>query len=140
MKRLIALMAFCPLLAFAGPVYKCETGQTTLYSHTPCEAGAQPLDLPRLGILGSARDHAAVEARRKSLRAIPEPEPRKRPPRKGPRRLSYGERMTLRKLEIEADGLARDIPKWSASSSYRQALEEELKLVRERIRELRKRL
>jgi len=140
MKYLIALLGLCPLLAMAGPVYKCQRAETTLYSHTPCEAGAQPLDLPRLGILGSARDHAAVQARRKSLRAIPEPAPRPRQPRKRPRRLSYGERMTLRKLEIEADGLARDIPKWSESSSYRQALEEELRLVKERIAELRKRL
>lgn len=140
MKLLLTAFALCPLLAMAGPVYKCQSAQTTLYSHTPCEAGARPLDLPRLGILGSARDHAAVQARRKSLKAIPEPAPRVRKQRKGPRRLSYGERMTLRKLEIEADGLARDISKWSKSSSYRQALEEELKLVKERIAELRKRL
>ena len=139
---LAALLLSAPV--GASDVYKCQRGDTTLYSHTPCSPEAKPLDLPRIGILGSARDHEAVQAIHKALRDMPTPQGSTRQASRqdspSQRRLSYGERMTLRKLEIEADGLARDIQKWSRSSSYRRALEEEYRMVKARIRELRARL
>ena len=65
-----------------------------------------------------------------------EPPKRKRGKNTG---LSFGERMTLRQLEIRRDGLRRDVGNQALASPYRKSLADELALVERRIRELEKR-
>lgn len=122
----------------AGDIYKCEHQGTVMYSHVPCEPGAQPIDLPELGRLGSGADFEALRHRVDALKQVDAPAAARTPVSGRRRGLTFGERNELRKLQIRADGLRRDLTNWHRHSSYRGSLEAELDTVEDRIRQLEK--
>lgn len=134
---LALLWLACPM-ASASAVYKCVINGTTLYSHLPCEPGADPVALPELGRLGSLEDAELIRSRLQTLRDLPVAQRRtsSAPVRRG---LSFGERINLRKLEMRADSLRRDLLRQHGNPTWRRSLGEELEALQERIDELRAR-
>lgn len=124
--------------ASASTVYKCVINGTTLYSHLPCEPGADPVALPELGRLGSLADAEQIRSRLQALRDLPVVQRRTStaPARRG---LSYGERINLRKLEMRADSLRRELLRQHGNPTWRRSVGEELEALQERINELRAR-
>jgi len=138
--RWIVSVALLTLLAIqtagAQNLYRCDTPEgVPLFANVPCGPDSEPLDLPEIGQIGSDDDGEALRQRTEALARIAGIEPQRSAPvaSKG---LSFGERMTLRKLEIRRDGLQSDIKKRALTSSYRKSLNDELTLVNRRIREL----
>ena len=136
--NLVLALLLLPAEGRAGDIYKCALEEGVLYSHIPCEPGAQPIDLPALGRLGSPDDFQALRSRVDELQRLPESSAapaRGRLSGRG-RGLSYGERNELKKLRIRADGLRRDLGNWHRHSSYRTSLEAELDQVEARMQRL----
>jgi len=139
--RWIASVALLTLLLImqavaAQSLYRCDTPEgIPLFANVPCGPDSEPLDLPEIGQIGSDDDGEALRRRTEALARIAGIEPQ-RPAPVGSKGLSFGERMTLRKLEIRRDGLLSDINKRALTSSYRKSLNDELVLVNRRIREL----
>lgn len=123
-------------VAVAQNLYRCETPEgVPLFANVPCGPDSEPLDLPEIGRIGSDDDGEALRRRTEALARMAGIEPQ-RPVPVASKGLSFGERMTLRKLEIRRDGLLSDINKRALTSSYRKSLSDELALVNRRIREL----
>lgn len=137
----IALLLVLSSLASLGAdtLYRCHGADgVPLFANQPCDENSEPLDLPEIGVIGS--DDAGAELQRRvdamaRIAGIEQPK-RKRQQSTG---LSFGERMTLRQLEIRRDGLRRDISNQGLASPYRKSLADELALVERRIRALEKR-
>lgn len=134
---LLVLSSLTPI--GAETLYRCQGADgVPLFANRPCDQYSEPLDLPEIGVIGS--DDGGAELQRQvdamaRIAGIKQPK-RKRGKSTG---LSFGERMTLRQLEIRRDGLRRDIGNQGLASPYRKRLADELALVERRIRELEKR-
>ena len=134
---LLALSAYTPLEA--DTLYRCQGAEgEPLFANQPCDDHSKPLELPDIGVIGSDDGGAELQRRVDAMARIAgvEPPKRKRGRSTG---LSFGERMTLRQLEIRRDGLRRDVGNQALTSPYRKSLADELALVERRIRELEKR-
>ena len=134
---LLALLPVAPL--GADTLYRCQSADgVPLFANQPCDDYSEPLDLPEIGVIGSDDGGAELQRRVDAMARIAGIEQPKRQRGKSSG-LSFGERMTLRQLEIRRDGLRRDISNQGQASPYRKSLAEELALVERRIRELEKR-
>lgn len=134
---LLALSSFTPL--GADTLYRCQgTDGVPLFANQPCDEYSEPLDLPEIGVIGSDDGGAELQRQVDAMARIAGITPPKRKPGKSTG-LSFGERMTLRQLEIRRDGLRRDVGNQALTSRYRKSLADELALVERRIRELEKR-
>lgn len=134
---LFVLSSLTPL--GAETLYRCEGADgVPLFANQPCDEYSEPLDLPEIGVIGSDDGGAELQRRVDAMARIAgiEQPKRKRGKSTG---LSFGERMSLRQLEIRRDGLRRDIGNQGLASAYRKSLADELALVERRIRELEKR-
>ena len=137
MALLLILSSFSPLRA--DTLYRCQgLNGVPLFANQPCDEHSEPLDLPEIGVIGSDDGGAELQRRVDAMARIAGIEPPKRKQGKSTG-LSFGERMTLRHLEIRRDGLRRDIGNQGLASPYRNSLAEELAQVERRIRELEKR-
>jgi hypothetical protein len=124
----------------ADTLYRCaSTDGVPLFANRPCDENSEPLVLPEIGRIGSDDQGEALRQRTEALARIAGIEPERRPSAPATSGLSFGERMTLRKLEIRRDGLRRDVSNTALTSAYRKALSDELALVNQRIRELEQR-
>ena len=141
MKCLLTLLTlFMMLPAHGREIYKCEHQGVPLYSHLPCAPDARPLELPTLGRLGSQEDAAAVRDRLQALQSLAVPAPSRPAPAEAPRPgLSYGERIQLRKLEMRADNLRRDMLNRRGDAAWRQATGQALRSLQQQINNLRAR-
>jgi hypothetical protein len=127
-------------LVQADTLYRCaSTDGVPLFANRPCDENSEPLVLPEIGRIGSDDQGEALRLRAEALAKIAGIEPDRRSAAPAPSGLSFGERMTLRKLEIRRDGLRRDVSNTALTSAYRKALSDELTLVNQRIRELERR-
>ena len=134
---LLTLSSLTPL--GADTLYRCEgLNGVPLFANQPCDENSEPLDLPEIGVIGSDDGGAELQRRVDAMARIAGLEPAKRKRGKSTG-LSFGERMTLRQLEIRRDGLRRDIGNQELASRYRKSPAGELALVERRIRELEKR-
>jgi hypothetical protein len=143
MIRYLTLAVLLPLSSLAplgaDTLYRCQgLDGVPLFANQPCDEHSEPVDLPEIGVIGSDDGGAELQRRVNAMARITgiEPPKRKRGKSAG---LSFGERMTLRQLEIRRDGLRRDIGNQGLASPYRKSLADELALVERRIRELEKR-
>lgn len=122
----------------AEVIYQCEgAAGEPVFSNVHCGGGAQKVELGSPAVLGGAPPLAQTRRQIRALQSMPVTEsgPRRRPSsRQG---LGFGERMELRRLEIRADGLRRDLDGKGRSANSRQALKRELVETARRIRELR---
>jgi hypothetical protein len=124
------------LPAAADTLYRCDGPDgVPLFANVPCGTNSTPVQLSEIGVIGSDDGAASLLRRTEAMARIAGIEP---PAKRddAPQGLSFGERMTLRQLEIRRDGLERDVRNRSLSSSYRTNLTKELALVNRRIREL----
>lgn len=120
----------------AENLYRCQGADgVPLFANRPCDQHSEPLDLPEIGVIGSDDGGAELQRRVDAMARIAGIKQPKRK-RKKSAGLSFGERMTLRQLEIRRDGLRRDIGNQGLASPYRKSLADELVLVERRIREL----
>lgn len=134
---LLALSSFTPL--GAETLYRCQGADgVPLFANQPCDEHSEPLDLPEIGVIGSDDGGAELQRRVDAMARIAGIKPAKRKSGKSTG-LSFGERMTLRQLEIRRDGLRRDVGNQALTSPYRKSLTDELAMVERRIRELEKR-
>ena len=123
----------------ARDIYKCDHQGVPLYSHLPCTADARPVDLPELGQLGSHEDAARVRDRLEALQSMAGPESRAKPLPTRRNGLSFGERIQLRKLEMRADNLRRDLLNRRGNADWRSATQRELRSLQQQINALRAR-
>ena len=133
----VALLSFTPL--GAETLYRCQSADgVPLFANRPCDEHSEPVELPEIGVIGSDDDGAELKRRVDAMARIAGI---RQPKRKhgNSTGLSFGERMTLRQLEIRRDGLRRDIENQALTSPYRNSLGDELTLVEQRIRELQRR-
>ena len=95
--------------------------------------------MPELGRLGSNEDAARVRERLEALQSVSVPT-RHRPARPVERRgLRFGERIQLRKLEMQADNLRRDLLNRRGDPDWRRAVNRELRSLQGQIDGLRAR-
>ncbi|MBZ2188998.1 hypothetical protein K8B33_07810 [Alcanivorax sp. JB21] len=124
----------------AQPVYVCpsDTDEATLFSDLPCDEARQE---GAIGIISGMDDRGKNAPPRTASppapRATPTAPSAARPPR--PQRLSFGERARLRGLEIERDGLERDLRKRHSSTASRSRARQRLTQVNREIGELERR-
>lgn len=122
----------------ADTLYRCTgTNGEPLFANVPCDEDSEPLVLPEIGRIGSDDGGALLRQRSEALARIADATAPSGRAAKSPG-LTFGQRMTLRQLEIRRDGLQRDVGNQALTSSFRKALREELALVKQRIRELEK--
>lgn len=135
--KLFPALLFLSLPLAADTLYRCEGSDgVPLFANLPCDENSQPLELPEIGRIGSDDGGALLRQRTEAMARIanvPAATGAKAKPSSG---LTFGQRMTLRKLEIRRDGLQRDVRNKALSPSFRKALNTELSLVKQRIRKL----
>ncbi|MDF1628424.1 MAG: hypothetical protein P1U78_01400 [Alcanivoracaceae bacterium] len=133
----LVLSSFAPL--GAETLYRCQgMDGVPLFANRPCDSHSEPLELPEIGVIGS--DDGGVELQRRvdaMARIADAPAVKQRSAKSSPG-LTFGQRMTLRRLEIRRDGLQRDVGNQALASSFRKSLSKELSLVKQRIRTLEK--
>ena len=139
-RTITVLLALSPLMPLgADTLYRCQgLDGVPLFANQPCDEHSEPLELPEIGVIGSDDDGAELQRRVKAMARIAGVEQPKRKRGKSTG-LSFGERMTLRQLEIRRDGLRRDVGNQGLASPYRKSLADELAMVERRIRELEQR-
>jgi len=121
----------------AEPLYRC-TGLSgePLFANQPCGPDSESVALPEIGRIGSDDGGADLKRRSQALARI-DTEPARHSGRAADTSgLTFGEEMTLRRLEIRRDGLERDVRNQALTENFRRQLREELALVKKRIREL----
>ncbi|MFN3713521.1 MAG: hypothetical protein ACK4SX_07680 [Alcanivoracaceae bacterium] len=139
-RSVVVAIAVLATVANADTLYRCASADgVPLFANRPCDEHSEPLVLPEIGRIGSDDQGEALRQRTEALAKIAGIEPERRTTAPPPTGLSFGERMTLRKLEIRRDGLRRDVSNTALTSAYRKALSDELALVNQRIRELERR-
>lgn len=134
---IVALLAF-PAGAAATRIYQCpgENGEP-LFSNTPCGAQAELVQLRDTSIIeGGEALRIRTQRQLDGLRKVPAPTPASAGAAtiEG---LGFSERATMRKLEIEVDGLRRDLSR--ARGAQRTALAEQLREREQALRALRAR-
>lgn len=129
------------LLLIAAPVtaeiFRCQGADgEPLFSNLPCANDAQLVQLREATIIDGGEGVLDRTRRQlKSLKAIPVPAANKRrADNSGP---DFGERVAMRQLEIEVDGLERDLRR-ARNPEKQRALREELKQARSELKSLRK--
>ncbi|MCB1837416.1 MAG: DUF4124 domain-containing protein [Alcanivoracaceae bacterium] len=129
------------LLLIAAPVsaeiFRCQGADgEPLFSNLPCASDAQLVQLREATIIDGGEGVLDRTRRQlKSLKSIPVPAAKKRQPgTSGP---DFGDRMAMRRLEIEVDGLERDLRR-ARTAEKQRALREELKQARSELKSLRK--
>ncbi|MCH8542275.1 MAG: DUF4124 domain-containing protein [Alcanivorax sp.] len=138
---LTGLLLASPLVAQQVYVCKSDTDDTTLFSDLPCGEAQQG------GAIGtiSGMDFSGMDSPPSAARAAPaaratrEAAPPSRPQQSRPGRLSFGERAELRGLEIERDGLERDLRKRHMSDAARSRARQRLTQVNREISALERR-
>lgn len=132
-----ALLLSLPLAA--DTLYRCDGPDgVPLFANVPCDEHSQPLELPEIGRIGSDDGGALLRQRTEAMARIADIPATGQGSAKSSSGLTFGQRMTLRKLEIRRDGLQRDVRNQALTSSFRKSLRDELALVKQRIRELEK--
>lgn len=132
-----ALLLSLPLAA--DTLYRCDGPDgVPLFANVPCDEHSQPLELPEIGRIGSDDGGALLRQRTEAMARIADIPATGQGSAKPSSGLTFGQRMTLRKLEIRRDGLQRDVRNQALTSSFRKSLRDELALVKQRIRELEK--
>ena len=132
-----ALLLSLPLAA--DTLYRCDGPDgVPLFANVPCDEHSQPLELPEIGRIGSDDGGALLRQRTEAMARIADIPATGQGSAKSSSGLTFGQRMTLRKLEIRRDGLQRDVRNQALTSSFRKSLRDELSLVKQRIRELEK--
>lgn len=144
----IALCRITPCLAslllasslVAQPVYVCESDidDTTLFSDLPCDDARQGAGI---GVISGMDAPAPAVPAPRPPAARPATTTRQSPrPQRAPSgRLSFGERAELRGLEIERDGLERDLRKRHISAAARSRARQRLTEVNRQISALERR-
>lgn len=137
MRTLVSVILFLsvatPLLAQS--IFRCEGDQgEPVFSNVHCGGPASPVELGRDGVMDGSASMGSAHAQLERLRQLPEVGREKR--RRGSRRMGFGERMELRKLQIRADGLRRDLLS-PRGARARAELQRELRKASKRIEELR---
>lgn len=124
----------CCLACQAGQIWRCQQNGQMVYVNQPCGGQGEPVELAPLGEI------SGMETR---------PAPRRAPPRHnttadtrrqssdGP--LGYGERSRLRQLQIERDGLQRDLQRGNVRGHTRTAIQDELRDISREIAPLERR-
>ena len=132
---LVFMLLAAPLQA--DTLYRCiGLSGEPLYANQPCGDDSEPVALSEIGRIGSDDGGADLKRRTAAMAAMDTPSPRPPRPRSTSPGLSFGEEMTLRRLEIRRDGLERDVRNRALTENFRRQLREELALVKKRIREL----
>lgn len=132
-----ALLLSLPLAA--DTLYRCDGPDgVPLFANVPCDEHSQPLELPEIGRIGSDDGGVLLRQRTEAMARIADIPATGQGSAKSSSGLTFGQRMTLRKLEIRRDGLQRDVRNQALTSSFRKSLRDELALVKQRIRELEK--
>ena len=136
---LAPVLLFLSLPLLADTLYRCDGPDgVPLFANVPCDEHSKPLELPEIGRIGSDDDGALLRQRTAAMARIAGIPVESRRSAKTSSGLTFGQRMTLRKLEIRRDGLQRDVANRALTSSFRKSLSDELSLVKQRIRELEK--
>ena len=136
---LAPVLLFLSLPLLADTLYRCDGPDgVPLFANVPCDEHSKPLELPEIGRIGSDDDGALLRQRTAAMARIADIPVESRRSAKTSSGLTFGQRMTLRKLEIRRDGLQRDVANRALTSSFRKSLSDELSLVKQRIRELEK--
>lgn len=131
---LLVLMIAAPAHA---EIFRCQgVDGEPLFSNLPCANDAQLVQLREATIIDGGEGVLDRTRRQlKSLKSIPVPAAKKRQPgASGP---DFGDRMAMRRLEIEVDGLERDLRR-ARTAEKQRALREELKQARSELNSLRK--
>ncbi|KAF0809597.1 hypothetical protein A167_01668 [Alcanivorax sp. S71-1-4] len=133
----LAALLGCCLASHAGQIWRCQQNGQTVYVNQPCEGQGEPLELAPLGEI-SGMEH------RPAPRRAPPPSARndttdntRRQSNDGP--LGYGERSRLRQLQIERDGLQRDLQRGNVRGHTRTAIQQELRDITREITPLERR-
>lgn len=129
------------LLLIAAPakaeIFRCQGADgEPLFSNLPCASDAQLVQLREATIIDGG-EGVLDRARRqlKSLKSIPVPAAKTRQgDDSGP---GFGERVAMRQLEIEVDGLERDLRR-AHNPEKQRALRKQLKEARNELKSLRK--
>jgi len=129
------------VLMIAAPahaeIFRCQgVDGEPLFSNLPCASDAQLVQLREATIIDGGEGVLDRTRRQlKSLKSIPIPAAKKRrADDSGP---GFGERMAMRQLEIEVDGLERDLRR-ARTAEKQRVLREELKQARNQLKSLRK--
>ena len=126
----------CCVLSHAEQIWRCQQNGQVVYINQPCEGQGEPVKLAPLGEISGmenrpARQHVPPAAR---------PEARadnRRQDSGGP--LGYGERSRLRQLQIERDGLQRDLQRGNVRGHTRTAARDRLRDIAREIAPLERR-
>lgn len=130
----VVLLAAAGTMANTG-VFRCEGEHgEPVFSNLHCGGGAIPVELGRDRVMAGSASLREARDQLQRVQRLPAPERDVRP-RRGGGRPGFGERMELRRLEIRADGLRRDLMT-PRGRQAREELERELRAVTERIRQL----
>ena len=123
----------------AQPVYVCpsDTDEATLFSDLPCDEARQDQGIGIISGIEASGIETSPPAKSPPAAHTAPPSRATRPPR--PQRLSFGERAELRGLEIERDGLERDLRKRHMSTAARSRARQRLTQVNREIRALERR-
>ena len=138
-------LLFIPALLFistslaADTLYRCDGADgVPLFANVPCDEHSLPLQLPEIGRIGSDDGGVLLRQRTEAMARIAEIPATGQGAAPSSSGLTFGQRMTLRQLEIRRDGLQRDVRNQALTPSFRKTLGDELALVKQRIRELEK--
>lgn len=130
------------LLVFAAApataeIFRCQGADgEAMFSSLPCASDARLVQLREATIIDGG-DELLDRTRRQleSLKSIPVPAAKKRKPDASSP--GFGERMAMRQLEIEVDGLERDLRR-ARNPEKQRTLREQLKDARSELKSLRK--
>lgn len=124
---LLPVLLSCGLTGQAGQIWRCEQDGQVTYANLPCEGQGELMELAPLGEISSMENRPAPRrAPPPPARNTPAPDTRQQN-NEGP--LRYGERSRLRQLQIERDGLQRDLQRGHARGHTRTAMQTRLREV-----------
>ena len=131
---LLVLMIAAPAHA---EIFRCQgVDGEPLFSNLPCANDAQLVQLREATIIDGGEGVLDRTRRQlKSLKSIPVPAAKKRRADDGGP--GFGDRMAMRQLEIEVDGLERDLRR-ARNPEKQRALREQLKDARSELESLRR--